>query len=408
MKQASKNFRPIPFQYHQEIELTIDTLTNLGVGLGRVDNWVVMVPFSLPGECVRARVFKNHANYSEADLVKVLTPSKDRVKAPCPLFGECGGCQYQHMGYEAQLLWKQKHVQEVLERIAGLSLVQVRPTIGSPKEYRYRSKLTPHFPKPSDETFPVGFLRQGSTSHILDVPQCPIATDKINKVLPKAREVVRANFKKYKRGGTLLLRDGNAQEQVVTDPNQTMSERIKDFVFQFKAGEFFQNNPYILPDFVDYIIGQAKAEGIDYLVDVYCGVGTFAIFGHKHFKECVGIEINSLAINQAHVNASINNAVNVSFLLGKAEALFTCVRAPSHQTTVLLDPPRKGCDEAFIAQLMDFRPKRIVYVSCGPDTQARDLKMMLRYPYSITAIQPFDLFPQTRHIENVVTLELKG
>lgn len=404
MKQAPKNFRPEPFQYHQEIDLTIDTLTNLGIGLGRIDGWVVMIPFTLPGELVRARVYRNHANYSEADLVEIITPSKDRIEAPCPLFSNCGGCQYQHMHYDAQLLWKQKHVEEVLERIGNFNQVAVNPTIGSPKEYRYRSKLTPHFPKPKDSSFPIGFLKQGSRSHIVDVPECIIATESINETLPKVRQILHEDFKKYKRGGTLLLRD--TKEKVSTDPNETVSETIHEYTFRFKSGEFFQNNPYILPTFVDYIIGEAKGEGIQYLVDVYCGVGTFAICAHKAFKECIGIEISSLAIDQAQVNKTVNHADNVTFHLGKAENLFTSIKTPSNETTVLLDPPRKGCNPDFIEQLMQFRPKQIVYVSCGPDTQARDLKMILEHPYKVTAIQPFDLFPQTRHIENVITLKL--
>ena len=168
----SKAFVADPFEYHQEIELEIESLTNLGVGLGRYDNWVVMVSFALPGERVLARVYRNYKNYSEADLVSVLKPSPDRLEPQCKLFGECGGCQYQHLSYEAQLEWKRKQVEELFERLAGISMT-AKPTIGSPKQYHYRSKLTPHFPKNKDEGFPIGFLKQGQRRAILDVPQCP-------------------------------------------------------------------------------------------------------------------------------------------------------------------------------------------------------------------------------------------
>src|SRR5471032_2971863 len=162
-----KKFNDQPFAYHQEIELEIATLTNLGSGLGRVPlpdadfppadpsapatenrGWVVMVPFTLPGEKVRARVFRNHRNFSEADLVAVLTPSPARVAPPCAIFGRCGGCQYQHLSYTEQLTWKRQQVAELLEHMASLTF-PVQAVIGSPREYGYRSKITPHFAPPS-------------------------------------------------------------------------------------------------------------------------------------------------------------------------------------------------------------------------------------------------------------------
>ena len=162
-----KKFNAHPFAYHQEIELEITTLTNLGLGLGRVAltgeaeaRWVVMVPFTLPGERVRARVYRNQKNFSEADLVEVLTPSVHRVTPPCPLFGRCGGCQYQHLTYTEQLKWKQRQVGELLRHMAGIAF-PVNPVIGSPREYGYRSKITPHFRAPREgeaaDLLPIGF-----------------------------------------------------------------------------------------------------------------------------------------------------------------------------------------------------------------------------------------------------------
>ena len=140
-----KKFNDQPFAYHQEIDLEISTLTNLGLGLGRVlEGWVVMVPFTLPGERVRARVFRNNRNYSEADLVEILAPSPHRVAPRCPIYGKCGGCQYQHLSYPEQLAWKRRQVAELLEHLAGISF-PVEPVIGSPREFGYRSKITPHF-----------------------------------------------------------------------------------------------------------------------------------------------------------------------------------------------------------------------------------------------------------------------
>lgn len=220
-----KNFVSDPFAYHQEIELRIDDLSNLGIGVGRVDDWVVMVPFALPGETVRARVFRNRSSYSEADLIEVLNPAPERVAPQCPLFGTCGGCQYQHLSYEGQLRWKVNQVGEAFRRI-GASDQEIRPAIGSPREYGYRSKITPHYDRWSENgDFPIGFLHVNQRNRIIDVPACPIATEAINRELPGVRDETRSKppRKKRNRGATLLLREG--MEGVITDPNERMTER---------------------------------------------------------------------------------------------------------------------------------------------------------------------------------------
>jgi len=403
MNSIPANFNAKPFAYHQEITLEIETLTNLGIGLGRVDGWVVMAPFALPGETVRARVFRNRANYSEADVVEVIKPSPLRVKPECPLFGVCGGCQYQNLAYSEQLVWKQRQVREALARIGGLPEAEVRPTHPSPKPYHYRSKLTPHYEPPRrDGAFSIGFLRAGSKRALLDVPQCPIATKAINVALPGVRAELAARAAKLKRGGTLLLRE--THEGIVTDPANLVSAKIGETNFQFTAGDFFQNNPFILPELVEYALGEAVAGGARNLLDVYCGVGVFALCGRKKFERCLGIEVNADAVRRAQANAALNHAVNCEFRAGAAEAIFAGATFPASQTAAILDPPRAGCDEAFLAQLINYGPARVVYVSCDPATQARDLKILVAGGYRFLHAQPFDFFPQTRHIEDVVTL----
>lgn len=394
-----KKFHPEPFAYHQEVELRIDDLSNLGEGVGRIDGWVVMVPFTLPGERVRARIWRNKKNFSDADLVTVLEASPQRVSPPCPIFGECGGCQYQHLSYEGQLAWKTRQIRELLRRIGGIE-IEVEPCHGSPETYGYRSKITPHYDGPRDGKIgPIGFQRFANRS-IIDVPQCPIASPAINAALPEARAEVRATVAKRRRGGTLLLRD--SREGVSTDNRETLTEMIGDRTFQFVAGEFFQNNPHILPDLVEYALDQAS--GLPFLVDAYCGVGVFGICGAKRFERIHGVELNANAIALARANAQINGVTNIDFVIGEAEAIFARLEFPAAETAVILDPPRKGCDELFLRQLFAFAPARIVYVSCGPDTQARDLRLILDAGYRLERVQPFDLFPQTRHIENVATL----
>lgn len=396
-----RNFNPVPFSYRQEIELDVDDLNNLGSGVGRVDGWVVIVPFALAGERVKVRVYKNHKNYSEADLLEVLRPSAERVKPRCGLFGTCGGCQYQHLSYDAQLNWKRRQVVELMRRIGGIEF-DIQPTHPSPKQYGYRSKLTPHYERPRGGKMPIGFVMQGRRNALVDVEYCPIASDTINAALPQARRKIVEKSSRLKRGGTMLLRD--CAEGVCEDNNAIVTERVGSISYQFCAGEFFQNNPYVLPELIEYAISEAV--GTKNLVDAYCGVGVFALAAADKFERVAGVEISSKAIICANANARINGKDNCEFLIGKAESIFSEISSKFEgaDTSMIIDPPRAGCDELFLNQLLEFSPKKLVYVSCGPDTQARDLKFLTEHGYAIEKLQPFDLFPQTRHIENVATL----
>ena len=235
-----KKFNPHPFDYHEELELEIASLSNLGVGIARVQldarsenkeldkaqGWVVFVPHTLPGEKVRARIFRNDKSHSQADLVEVLVPSSDRLEPKCSLFGKCGGCQYQHLSYEKQLAWKTRQVEELLAHMAGVE-TDVSPAIPSPKQWGYRSKITPHFKRPRDGKIgDIGFLLAGQRSHLVDVPHCPIAMDEINDAMPRIREETRANAKAYKKDATLLLRA--TEGRVETNHRNPISETVTE------------------------------------------------------------------------------------------------------------------------------------------------------------------------------------
>lgn len=406
--ETPKNFIPEPFAYHEEVELKVESLTNLGMGVGRVEGWVVMVPFVIPGERVRVRIFRNCSNYSDADLVEVLEAAPERVEPRCTLFQKCGGCQYQHIQYEQQLVQKTGQVAELMEKLGGITH-PVEGAIGSPQLYGYRSKLTPHYNRPhADGSQPIGFLRYGRRREIVDVEQCPIATEAINAALPEERAAARRSGgkKRRQRGGTLLMRD--VLEGVVSDPQAIVSERVGSVTFQYKAGEFFQNNPFILPELVRYVATEAQVTGARYLVDAYCGVGLFALSLAQDFEAVAGVEISQASVLWAQANARISGIKNARFLIGKAEAIFQGLDFPSTETALVIDPPRKGCDADFREQLLEYKPARLVYVSCDPATQARDLQAFVAGGYKITRIQPFDLFPHTRHIENVVSLSFQG
>ncbi|MEI8036982.1 MAG: class I SAM-dependent RNA methyltransferase [Verrucomicrobiota bacterium] len=402
MQRPPKKFVPVPFTYHQEIEVTIDALTNLGAGVARVDGWVVFVPFALPGETVTARVYRNDKNCSHADLVEVVVPSADRVEPVCPLFGDCGGCQYQHLAYHKQLAWKTRQVGELLKHMAAIEF-PVNPCLSTDQLWHYRSKITPHFDKARDGVIEeIGFLAMGRRSQLVDVPECAIAMDAINAALPEIRAGIRAKADSFKRGSTVLLRATG--DGVETDFKATATERVGELTFQFLAGDFFQNNPFILPAFTGYVANQAAAGGARFLVDAYCGSGLFALTLAKDFDQVAGVEVSETSCEWARKNARSNKITNATFLTAPAEAIFAQINFPAAQTAVVIDPPRKGCTPEFIAQLVQFGPARVVYVSCDPATQVRDLKLLGDGGYQLADVQPFDLFPHTRHLECVMTL----
>lgn len=397
-----KGFNPVPFSYHEEIELEIDSLSNAGDGIGRVNGWVVFVPFALPGDKVKARIWRNDKNFSSADLIELISAGPHRVTPQCKLFGTCGGCQYQHLDYEQQLLWKTRQVADLLRLQAELQL-PVNPAIASPKQYHYRSKITPHFDKPKGENKPsIGFLKAGSRREVIDVPQCPIAMECINEALPLARKSIYQAASQYKRGATILLRA--SEGTVISNNNAIACEHVGNLEFHFLAGDFFQNNPFILPLFTDYVAHQASCDGAEFLVDAYCGSGLFSLSLAHKFKKVLGVEVSETSADWARANARSNGIDHAEFLAADASAIFEKVDFPADKTAVVIDPPRKGCTLQFLNQLFTFGPAKVVYVSCNPATQIRDLTEFDKAGYVVTEVQPFDLFPQTKHLECVVTL----
>ena len=306
--------------------------------------------------------------------------------------------------------------------MAGVEFA-VAPVIGSPREFGYRSKLTPHFsalPRRMEEASdkdqvpganqPIGFLKQGSRFELVDVPHCDIATPEINAALPgvRARTHQRLAAGEYQRDATLLLR--HAEEGVVTDYDAVIHESIASETgvplrLRFLARDFFQNNPFILPAFTGYVRAQAAASGARLLVDAYCGSGLFALACAPAFERVAGVELSESSVKFAVENAAANGIGNATFLAGDAARIFAGLDFPPADTAIVIDPPRKGCDESFLQQLFAFGPRAVVYVSCDPATQMRDLKSFLAAGYALTAVQPFDLFPQTRHLECVMTLK---
>lgn len=416
-------------------------------------SWVIMVPRVIPGELVQVSVYRNHATYSEADLIQVLEPSPHRIPSStsvCPLFTQgCGGCQYQHVTIEQQRFYKQHHVRDALIRIGKLDRDFVHrlvlPTVGTEDHtWGYRTKLTPHYEalKPVNVTIksssaatttasylpPIGFQHVNNPRLILDVPACPIATPAINEQLAVVRQKLYTSLQQNgkwptKLGATLLLRQGDPDGPVTTQYKEYVTSHVHNLKFRFQAGNFFQNNPYMVPVMVDLVVEAATAppkygttastissddsKQMTHLIDCYCGSGLFAVSCAPHLQRCTGIEVSEQAVIEATDNAKLNQLDNCHFISASAEHIFDFVQDfPRATTSVLMDPPRKGCSPQFLDQLIEFAPQRIIYVSCDPATQARDLQSLVDR-YEITKVQPMDLFPQTRHIECLVVLEAK-
>lgn len=399
----STRFIDTPYPYHHELTLGVERLSSEGAGVCRDGTWVVMVPFALPGERIVARVWRNHRHFSEADLLEVLEPSPARIAPKCRLFGQCGGCQLQHLRYDEQLVFKRERVRDAYQRIGGLGAA-IGPTAASPKPYGYRRKLTPHHAKPRQgEVGPIGFLRAQGRS-LIDVERCELATEALNQALASARQDLCKAPPVRARGATLLLREH--QEGVTRDPQAQVVDCVRGLRLHFCAGEFFQNNASLLPVLVDYVVDQVRATACRTVVDAYCGAGLFGLAVAPQVDEVIGVEVSERNLLLARANAAANGIGNARFVLGDAAEVFAQVERSGSDCAVIIDPPRRGCDEAFVHQLLAFRPKALIYVSCDAATQARDLRQLVDAGFRITSVRPFDMFPQTKHVECVATLFL--
>ncbi|KAI0638904.1 S-adenosyl-L-methionine-dependent methyltransferase [Trametes polyzona] len=463
-----------PFELSHQLELTVSSLSpstgeSLSIATANDRKWVIVTPLSLPGERIRVRVYRHSRLHSHADLLEVIQPNpewRDMSLVQCKYFGTCAGCQYQMLSYEKQLDLKRQTVVEAYKNYSNIPpelVPTIQPTIGSPLQYGYRTKLTPHFQRPpfsfqkaqkrgdapvlegKPDWLTIGFHKVG-TRHVMDIEECPIATPVINKGLGPVRENIITNIAKFKNGATLLLRDSlrpgasrdanpsaaatsiaaeDGEHICVTDQKGTVRERVGDKLFEYTAGTFFQNNNSALVPLTDYVRDAIFPPGgtatrPTHLVDAYCGSGLFSIMLAPHFTRVAGIELSAESIRAAQRNAELNNlgADKISFMAGDAANIFDTVQDfPRDTTALVIDPPRKGTDERFIEQMLAFGAGTVVYVSCNVHTQARDVGMILKKSaekadggdgrkYVLESLRGLDLFPQTAHVEAIAVLRL--
>ena len=367
--------------------MQIDDIAFGGEGVGRVDGFVVFVPLVIEGETVEATITEVKKNFARAELEKVVTTADSRIEPECKYFGDCGGCQYQHMSYEAQLGTKQKQIADLFERIGGFSQDKVAPVIPCPQPFHYRNRILVRSQwNGKAKKLLVGFRKRNS-HWVVEIDDCKIAEPALNAQIPE----VRAN--PPKRGGIKVNLRITPEDWIVPDHS------------------FFQTNYFMLPRMVEAVRKVFQSNGSEYLIDTYCGVGFFAIELASLAKRYAGVEYDKGAIKAARENATKFGGDKGEFIEGRTEDLLPSLLAKfdAQNTSVILDPPRRGCAPAALEQLREVRPSQVIYISCHPATLARDLNILCADGvYRLEQVIPIDMFPHTQHVECITDLRLNN
>ena len=440
------------------VELAVDDLAFGGEGVGRADGYVVFVRGGLPGDRLRVRVTEARARYARAVIDTVLAPSPDRVEAPCPYFGRCGGCRLQHLAYPAQLAFKEKQVRDCLTRLGGLPPFDLRPIVPAPAPYGYRNKM--EFTVAGDPAH-LGLHEAERYDVVLDIERCLLQSDAMNALLDEVRRQVRDRAlsvwdPRTERGllRFVALREGRhtaesmvnvvasapavdtlvpvaealrgrvpATTSVVLNVNGTKSsvavgteehlllgrdhirERLGAVTFRVSAGSFFQTNTVQAERLFALVAEACGLTGDETVLDLYSGTGAISLLLAGRARHVYGVAVAPAAVADAVRNAEANGIANCTFLTGEVRhVLPELMRDGVRASVVVADPPRAGFHPRALAALVALGPARIVYVSCNPATLARDVGDLARQGYRLEWVQPVDMFPQTPHIEAVARL----
>ncbi len=448
----------IPVEKNQEIKIDITSMGEAGEGIGKIDGFTVFVQDAIVGDHVLAKLIKVKKAYAVGKLLRILEPSDDRTQPPCPYAEKCGGCQIQHMTYHAQLRQKHDFVQSALDRIAKID-VEAQPVIGMDEPFRYRNKG--QYPVGGDETRPlIGFYRARSHD-VIDVKACLLQSEAADGVVELIRKAIVVNKWKiydektrkgllrhvlirsaYKTGDIMIVFVVNGSKlpgmknlidaltnaydevkSVIINENKSTGNRvlgyknktiwgadkitdyIGDLSFEISPLSFFQVNPVQTEKLYGKALEFAELTGEETVFDIYCGIGSISLFLAQKAKRVIGVEIVEDAILDARANALRNGLDNTEFHVGAAETLIPELYEKGYKAdVVVVDPPRKGCEQIVLETIANMKPKRIVYVSCKPSTLARDLRILEDLGYKTQQVQPVDMFPHTGHVECVVEL----
>ena len=387
----------------QEIELSLVSWGRLGEAMACHEGQDVFVLGGIPGETVVAEVVRIRRKYVAARVVKVLDSSPDRVDPPCRYYGECTGCQWQHLDYRAQLASKRDKVVDALQRVGSLTDVNVLDTLPSPAEYGYRNHARFTVGRAGD----LGFVNR-ETRRFVRIDRCMLMHDGINRILGELQdrcgETTQLAVRAGRDTGDFLVQPPLKSTEVAIPTGQKhYLESVNGRQFRVASPSFFQVNIDQTSRLIEVVREAVNLSGTEVLLDAYTGVGTFAALLAPFVKQVYAIEESSAAVADARENTA--GIENMEFLLGKTEDVLADL--PQPPDVVILDPPRAGCQPSALEQLLSLKAPRLVYVSCDPETLARDLKVLCAERYAIDQIQTLDMFPQTHHVECVTVLTLK-
>ena len=386
----------------QKLRLCPESWGRLGEATTVVNGHRVFVFGGIPGEEVVAEVFRERRGYVAARVVEVLKPSPHRIAAPCPYFGPCTGCQWQHVSYEAQLQIKRDIVVDALERVGGFEQPPVTAALPSLDRYGYRNHA--RFTIGKDGS--LGFVNRESRQ-MVPVDSCMIMDPSVNRILGELQghcaETSQLSVRCGVNTGDFLVQPTlkTAEVSVATGQKHYV-EALRGRRFRVASPSFFQVNIRQLDRLVDLVKEELGLSGSELVVDAYAGVGTFALLLAPYARRVIAIEESPAAVEDALANA--NDAPGVEFIQGKTEQVLS--ELDERPQGLILDPPRKGCHPSALEALKRLKPQRVVYVSCDPATLARDLKSLCRETFFLEKVRPVDMFPQTHHVECIATLTL--
>lgn len=445
---------------NQVFEIEITGQTHEGLGVGRVDGMAVFVQGAIAGEKVVAKVIKVLKTYAVARIEAFIEKSPDRAEPFCPVYKRCGGCNLQHMSYERTLQFKRQAVIDSLERIGGMAGIQVMPAIGMETPRRYRNKA--QYPVGLGDNGPLAGFFAPRSHEIINAAECGIQHPVSDLVKNTVLEFIKANhipvYDEITHKGLIrhiVVKVGFATGEVMvllvsTSPSMpkqdrlisflreripglksivlnvndkpgnvilgtrnitlygedAISDKLGDLTFEISPLSFYQTNPAQTLVLYNKAIEYAGLTGKETVFDLYCGIGTISLFAARKAKRVIGVETVPEAVEAARRNAAINSIGNAEFYSGNAEDVVPeLYRQGMKADVVIVDPPRKGCDEVLLKTLIEMAPERIVYVSCNPSTLARDMKVLHGSGYEAKEVQPVDMFPWTNHVECVVLMQ---
>ena len=410
----------MPISSNPTIQLVITAATYGGRSIARYNGKAVFVPFALPGEVVKAQIVEDHKNHAVARLVSVEKSSPLRIAAPCPMFGKCGGCHYQHIAYEHQLTLKQQIFAENLERIAKIKEPPCLPIIPSPIQTGYRNNMQFHL----NEAGGLCFFPEDQLADLLPIKHCLLASAEINNLLAdlvfeEPAGIDRVSIRVGQQDMMLVLEAEDLEipnlaieadisvvhlagdDMVVLSGQDAIRLDILEKTFRVSAPSFFQVNTLAAELMVKKVLALVQWNKSQVVMDLYCGAGLFSAFIAPLVSKVIGIEVGPSSCADFEVNLDAFD--NVELYEGMAEDILPYLK--QKVDVVIVDPPRAGLDKKVIEAIAKRMPSQVIYVSCDPTTLARDLQRFAELGYGLVSSQPLDMFPQTFHIESISLLE---